>query len=75
MCEPVDEHDSRGGGFYCCQCNRWFEKECPCGFKHRGKLPALTDAQVEAVLAKNSSAARMASAEEIDLSDLVKALR
>jgi hypothetical protein len=33
-CDPVDEYDSRGGGFYCCVCNRWFEKG-HCCVKHR----------------------------------------
>jgi hypothetical protein len=39
MCDPVSEHDSRGGGLYCCECNSWFDnkKKKWCCAKHRRK--------------------------------------
>jgi len=39
LCDAVSEHDSRGGGFYCCVDNTWrlkYNDPCPtCGKKHR----------------------------------------
>lgn len=41
MCEAVEAHDSRGGGWYCCRCNTWNEGECSggtcrvCAMHHR----------------------------------------
>ncbi len=44
MCDPVSEHDSRGGGVYCCRCNTWREGgegPCPrCGLVHRRRTDA-----------------------------------
>lgn len=37
MCDPVSPHDSRGGGFYCCKCNKYIKEAGTCCKKHRRK--------------------------------------